>query len=168
MSSSQSNRDETPGEETGLTERGSIPEQADRPGEFVELTFPAHPRYVSTARLVASSLASDLDFSVDEIDELRIAIDEALTVLVGGHELGGSPGRSVRVRFESSAIGTGAVGRLRMRGWAEPSSTTTPGHADALVRRILQAVTDSFELEEDRFTLVKSTARPSRPPLRSL
>ena len=46
--------------------------------DFVEVRLPALSAYVSVLRTVTAGLAARLDFTLDEIEDLRIAIDEAL------------------------------------------------------------------------------------------
>jgi serine/threonine-protein kinase RsbW len=48
----------------------------------IHLRFPAEPRHLRLARLTASGLASDLGFTIDEIEELRLAVDEACATLI--------------------------------------------------------------------------------------
>jgi len=48
----------------------------------VELTVPADPAYVSVIRTVTASLAARRDFTIEEIDDLRIAVDEASALLL--------------------------------------------------------------------------------------
>jgi serine/threonine-protein kinase RsbW len=48
----------------------------------VELTVPADPAYVSVLRAVTASLAARHDLTLDEIDDLRIAVDEACALLL--------------------------------------------------------------------------------------
>lgn len=50
--------------------------------DAVELTVPADPAYVSVLRTVTASLAARRDFTIDEIDDLRIAVDEASALLL--------------------------------------------------------------------------------------
>ncbi|MGI8666196.1 MAG: ATP-binding protein [Jatrophihabitans sp.] len=50
--------------------------------DTVELTVPADPAYVSVLRTVTASLAARRDFTIDEIDDLRIAVDEASALLL--------------------------------------------------------------------------------------
>jgi serine/threonine-protein kinase RsbW len=50
--------------------------------ETVELTIPADAAYVSVLRTVTASLAARRDFTLDEIDDLRIAVDEASSLLL--------------------------------------------------------------------------------------
>jgi serine/threonine-protein kinase RsbW len=51
-------------------------------GDIVELTVPADPAYVSVLRSVTASLAARRDFTIEEIDDLRIAVDEASSLLL--------------------------------------------------------------------------------------
>ena len=50
--------------------------------DTVELTVPADPAYLSVLRTVIASLAAQRDFTLDEIDDLRIAVDEAGALLL--------------------------------------------------------------------------------------
>lgn len=53
-----------------------------RAGNTVELTVPADSAYVSVLRTVTASLSARLDFTLEEIDDLRIAVDEASALLL--------------------------------------------------------------------------------------
>jgi serine/threonine-protein kinase RsbW len=59
--------------------------------DFVEVRLPAQSAYVSVLRTVTAGLAARLDFTLDEIEDLRLAIDEACAMLLrhalGGHDL---------------------------------------------------------------------------------
>jgi serine/threonine-protein kinase RsbW len=57
------------------------PSGAELPA-VVRLSVPAAPAFVQVARLAGSALASRAGFSIDEVDDLRIAIDELAAVLV--------------------------------------------------------------------------------------
>lgn len=48
----------------------------------VRLDLPAQARFLRLARLTASGLAGDLDFDIDEVEDLRVAVDEACAVLI--------------------------------------------------------------------------------------
>lgn len=50
--------------------------------DVVEVRLPAHSAYVSLLRTVTAGLAARLDFTLDEIDDLRIAVDEACALLL--------------------------------------------------------------------------------------
>lgn len=49
----------------------------------IVLTLPAEPRYGRVARIAAAHLALRKGFSLTEIDDLRLAIDEAVILLLG-------------------------------------------------------------------------------------
>jgi serine/threonine-protein kinase RsbW len=46
------------------------------------LQIPADPAYVQLARLVASGVAGRLDFNIDEIEDLRIGVDECCVAIL--------------------------------------------------------------------------------------
>ena len=48
----------------------------------VQLTVPADPAYVAVLRGVTASLAARHDLTLDEVDDLRIAVDEACALLL--------------------------------------------------------------------------------------
>lgn len=51
-------------------------------GRTVSLEIPAEAEYVAVLRAAASVIATRLDFSLDEIDDLRILVDEAASLLI--------------------------------------------------------------------------------------
>ncbi|MGH3648826.1 MAG: anti-sigma regulatory factor [Micromonosporaceae bacterium] len=51
--------------------------------DIVVLTVPAESAYLSVLRTAAAGLAARLHFTLDEIEDLRIAVDEACAMLVG-------------------------------------------------------------------------------------
>ena len=69
----------------------------------VQLVMPADPEFLRLARVTAMGLASRLQFTIDEIDDLRIAIDELLFGLIGTK---GRPGR-VTMRYSMIDAGPG-------------------------------------------------------------
>ena len=56
----------------------------------VELTLPARPELLFLVRMTAAAVASRADFGYDQIEDLRLAIDELALGMTGD---GGSPGR---------------------------------------------------------------------------
>jgi len=61
-----------------------VPSGADRPDvdDVVELRLPAASAYLSVLRTATAGLAARLDFTLDEIEDLRIAVDEACALLI--------------------------------------------------------------------------------------
>jgi serine/threonine-protein kinase RsbW len=52
------------------------------PADVVELRLPADSAYLSVLRTATAGLAARLDFTLDEIEDLRIAVDEACALLI--------------------------------------------------------------------------------------
>lgn len=51
-------------------------------GDVVEIRVPASGAYIATLRLAAASLAARCDLTVDDIEDLRLAVDEACSLLL--------------------------------------------------------------------------------------
>src|ERR1700733_4297244 len=52
------------------------------PRDVVVITLPADSAYLSVLRTATAGLAARLDFTIDEIEDLRIAVDEACAMLL--------------------------------------------------------------------------------------
>lgn len=62
-----------------------MPAHTDDPAltdDAVVLAVPAKPEHVAVLRAAAGAVASRIEFSLDDIDDLRILIDEAASVLL--------------------------------------------------------------------------------------
>ena len=64
----------------------------------IELAFPTDPALWSLARLTASSIAARLDFDVEDVEDLRLAIDELCTACAAG----AGPASRLRLCFETA------------------------------------------------------------------
>ena len=51
-------------------------------GDSVEVRVPADGAYIATLRLTAASLAARCDLTIDDIEDLRLAVDEACALLL--------------------------------------------------------------------------------------
>ena len=49
--------------------------------EHVDIDLPLSPRHASTVRAVAASVGADVGLSVDQIDDLRLGVNEAIAIL---------------------------------------------------------------------------------------
>jgi serine/threonine-protein kinase RsbW len=115
--------------------------------ETVRLTIPAALEFVRIARLTASGVASRVGFDVDEIEDLRVAVDELSSILV---DLAGS--EQLELAFTPTVDGIEIEGRTHV-------DDTTPPAIDELTQQILAAVVDEYGVEnasgEARFRCVK-------------
>ena len=102
----------------------------------VRLTVPAMPEFLRLARVTATGLASRLGFTFDEVEDLRLAIDELCFALMGTR---GRPG-TIRLRYlvTDQALEVEGVGDFRGEG---PEPTLSD-----LSRQILAALVDEHEV----------------------
>ena len=115
------------------------------------MVVPATPSYLQVLRLVAAGLASRLAFAIDEIEDLKIAVDEMSACLTGSQ---GRDGK-IEIAFEVD----GAAITIKGTGRFEPGEKVRTDLSD-FSKMILQTVVDSASLEQTNgaptFTLVKS------------
>ena len=55
--------------------------------EQIKLTLPINAAYVSAARLTASSVANRLNFDIEEIEDIKVAVSEACTYIIKNPKL---------------------------------------------------------------------------------
>lgn len=104
--------------------------------EAVTLDIPASTEHVQLARLVASGIAGRIDFDLDEIEDLRIAVDELCVVLL-------ERGASGTLRLAYQVVdGT----TLTVRGEARIDAVDGPLETSRLTSQILDTVADAHEL----------------------
>lgn len=147
-----------PPDQTG--EEAVMSEPPSNDGDVVTLSVPASPRHAATARMVAASLAADAGFDVDEIDDLRLAVNEAIAVMTDDLDDTGDDhdATAVRVEIEFRASGSAIEVDLRRTGTA---AEIGPDALDDLATTILSAVVDHHEIVDGCFRLTKSAGAPA-------
>lgn len=117
--------------------------------EAVDLSVPTSPELVRLARVTASGLASRLGFTYEEVEDLRLAIDELCYALVGNGQVGGTLHLHYAILSEA----------LEIEGSAElgPDGGGRSPHLSELSERILGALVDEHSLDVAglRFRLLK-------------
>lgn len=58
--------------------------------EQVTLTLPARTSYVSVARTLAAAMAARADLSVDQLEDVRLAVDEACSLILAEADADGT------------------------------------------------------------------------------
>lgn len=110
--------------------------------DVIEVRIPPDAQFASLLRVTVASVAADLGFTVDEIDDLRLGVSEVFATLTAAE----GPDRCVmRLSVEPAAV----VVTLGL----EPGGTVP--ELDALATTILSSVVDEFRASEDGFVLVK-------------
>lgn len=119
------------GERNGVEDR----EEDLRTGGDVRLVVPAAPEYLRLVRLTAAGMASRLGFTFDEVEDLRIAVDELCFHLLGDDEDGLPPEepRTMDLVYSAGADFIVITGRTGLSGSVPEPSDLSEQILDALV-----------------------------------
>ena len=116
----------------------------------VRLEVPAAPEFLRISRIMAAGVASRVGFTLDEVEDLRIAIDEVCFSMVGARGRTGTI--ALRYLLDSDQLVVEGTGHFSDGLSNEPA-------VSALSKQILAAVVDECELsageEGPQFRLVK-------------
>jgi serine/threonine-protein kinase RsbW len=129
-------------------------------GDTVELTVPADPAYVSVLRTVTASLAARRDFTIEEIDDLRIAVDEASSLLLP-HASADSQLAAVFTATENSLTAEVSV-LARSSADSAPFEIDTTSFAWMVLAALADSVTTNYGAERVSVTLSKSRSVRAR------
>lgn len=121
----------------------------------VVLTLPAAPEFVRLARLTCAGLATRIGMGYDEVEDLRIAVGEACSLLIGA----GSRAGTLTLTF---GLAPAALSVTILGGFEDAPTTgdDDPGLSD----QILDAVVDEHEVDlpADRVWISKRRAPAAR------
>ncbi len=105
----------------------------------VRLEVPASPEFLRVTRIMVAGVASRLGFTLDEVEDLRIAIDELCFTLVGKGREGTLSIRYVMLPDGLEVVGTGHFS----------DGDTNDLHLSPMSEQILSAMVDECELESN-------------------
>lgn len=113
-------------------------------GDQVEITLPATSAYVVVLRTAAAGIAARMEFTFDDVEDLRVLVDEACAVLLPS----ALAGTSLEARFDVDTEGVG------VRVCVVTSQPWEPPH-DSLAWMVLTALGDSVDtsVDGDRVTI---------------
>ena len=111
--------------------------------EEVLLRLPARPEFVKLVRVTATGLASRLGFSWDEVEDLRLAVDELCYAVLDGQR--GHPLLSIRYRMAELS--------LEVEGYLEDDGTTSAAQSELRLSQfgdqILSALVDEHAIRAE-------------------
>jgi anti-sigma regulatory factor (Ser/Thr protein kinase) len=123
----------------------------------VDVTVPLRSEFASIVRLIAASLGADAGFSVDDIDDLRLAMSEVFSSIVEGSAATDDAAR-VEITFDTAGPGL-VVTLARSRG---NTATVVDGmddfKLDELATSIIGVAVDEFAVRDGAVRLVKRGA----------
>jgi hypothetical protein len=111
----------------------------------VELTVPLRTEFAATLRVLVASLGADAGFSIDEIDDFRLGLNEVFVMLAEAHA-----GSRASTTFRIAGRELAATIRT------DPESGDI--ELDELGTNILRSVVDRFETGPEGVTLIKRAA----------
>jgi serine/threonine-protein kinase RsbW len=123
--------------------------------DAVELRLPADGAYLSVLRTATAGLAARLDFTLDEIEDLRIAVDEACAMLLPD----AVDGAHLVCQFAMSADSLGITVSVPTRGGRLPKRTTFAW----TVLTALAGEVDAKSSPDGTVTVVLRKRRSGRP-----
>jgi serine/threonine-protein kinase RsbW len=103
--------------------------------DTVALSLPVRSELLVLARITAATMASRADFDIEEIEDLRLAVDELCLSVVGGARSG-----TVRLEFSVDKATISITCELEWDG--EPDDGDAPGEPDDLSIRLIEALVD--------------------------
>ena len=120
-----------PGEQNGVEER----DEQLRTGGDVRLVVPAAAEYLRLVRLTAAGMASRLGFTFDEVEDLRIAVDELCFHLLGENDDDIPPpaDRTMDLVYSAAGDSITITGRTGLSGTVPEPSELSEQILDALV-----------------------------------
>lgn len=128
----------------------------DPADDVVRLSFPARPGFLRLSRMNVTTFGSDLGFTVDELDDLRLAVDEAVHWLLRDENPADTVVLELRQRDDGVEL------RATRSGAALPDQPVGD-----LIHAILGATVDGYEIGGDpagrRVVLSKRRAVTPRP-----
>lgn len=131
----------------------------------VRLVVPAAPEYLRLVRLTAAGLASRMGFTFDEVEDLRIAVDEVCFLLIddpSGDELFVERGLETPPGSQPERGTNGGPGTIELRYLAGPDSIGIEGSTrrsgalpepNDLSMQILTALVDEVSITAESGTL---------------
>jgi serine/threonine-protein kinase RsbW len=144
-----------------------------REDDTVELVIPCDPKYVTVVRLTVAGVAARSGLTVDDIDDLKVAVSEACTNAIDHafDEAGGQPGPHVHVRLYPKD------GEMRIevedegqgfdpRHVKKALEAQEPGQEGGLGLYLIERLTDELRVESapgsgTKITMTKRVARKS-------
>lgn len=103
----------------------------------IRLTVPRERPFFGVAHLVLAGLAARLDFTVEHLDDLQLALDGLFEIAGDGDVM-----MAVRIRDDGVEAEVGPFAGSLGAALAEPAGS------DVGLRRVLETVVDSFEVKE--------------------
>ena len=126
----------------------ATPDSPRPDGDVVEVRTPADVVYVSTLRLTAASLAARCDLTIDDIEDLRLAVDESCALLLPH----ATPDSVLTTRFVLHAA------RLEVEATVQTAEAAEPDRS-GFAWTVLGALASTVDVRQDGGTLTIAVSK---------
>lgn len=109
--------------------------------DTITLSVPARAEHTRLARLLAAAVATGAGFDIDEVEDVRIAVDELCSALVAS----AAPGSMLELTLRTDGDGLAVEGRTDATG----DSATASALLDGLAAHVLAATADDHGVVRD-------------------
>jgi hypothetical protein len=140
---------------TRFDSRLDPPMGADR--STVRLQVPLRHEFASTLRVVVASIGADIGFTVDDIDDLRLAVSEVFSSFDSGADQTAVVDMAAEATTGLDADGSNRTAVEVRIGMSTGGAQSGSIDLDELAMTIIRAAVDEFRIDAGVVTLVKRT-----------
>ena len=120
----------------------------------VELRIPADSQYLAVLRTATAGLAARLDFTLDDIEDLRIAVDEACAMVLPQARTGSDLNCAFHLQPHSLTVAVSATCEA-------PQQPSTEGFAWTVLSALTSTLTADVNGDRLTVTLSRDTSDPA-------
>ncbi|NLU31132.1 MAG: anti-sigma regulatory factor [Clostridiaceae bacterium] len=125
-----------------------------KPLDTVSVLIPSKAEYVSIVRLTASGIANRMGFDIDEIEDIKVSISEAINRMIDK----GISSDSIRIDFHLY----GDFIRIDFRLSGSSTRDIFESEEDGFAFEIIRALMDEVNLDTDDHVLLSMTKKLER------
>ncbi|HOQ75044.1 MAG TPA: anti-sigma regulatory factor [Thermoclostridium sp.] len=125
-----------------------------KPLDTVSVLIPSKAEYVSIVRLTASGIANRMGFDIDEIEDIKVSISEAISRMIDK----GISSDSIRIDFHLY----GDFIRIDFRLSGSSTRDIFESEEDGFAFEIIRALMDEVNLDTDDHVLLSMTKKLER------
>lgn len=111
--------------------------------EEIRISIPANSEYFSSIRLMTASISSKIGMDIEEIEDMRAVISEALNIVICGESI------NINYTVEENSL------QIKVSNDKEKIEYMCQENMK-LSKQILEALTDKIEFKEDQILITKT------------
>jgi serine/threonine-protein kinase RsbW len=113
--------------------------------DAIDIHVPLRSHHAATLRLVVASVGAEAGFTIDELDDLKLAVSEVFNLLIEAAPDGSRQRARLRLDVDTAGL-TIEIGNPEATG---------PVELDPLAATILSSVTDEYHVDDHGVRIIK-------------